>query len=218
MAIDVKQYKNVILLDHPLIAHKITQLRDKNTKTNQFKLLVKEVAILEGYEALRHLPTKMVEIETPIEKTLQPTVSRKSLCFVPILRAGLGMADGMAELVPGATFGHIGLYRDEVTHEPVEYYCKLPSNIDEYDVYVIDPMLATGGSAIDAVKMLKNHGAKKLTFICIIAAPEGVKAFCEKYPDIPLYIGALDRQLNENAYICPGLGDCGDRVFGTVKR
>ena len=218
MAIDVKQYKNVILLDHPLIAHKITQLRDKNTKTNQFKLLVKEVAILEGYEALRHLPTKMVEIETPIEKTLQPTVSRKSLCFVPILRAGLGMADGMAELVPGATFGHIGLYRDEVTHEPVEYYCKLPSNIDEYDVYVIDPMLATGGSAIDAVKMLKNHGAKKLTFICIIAAPEGVKAFCEKYPDIPLYIGALDRELNENAYICPGLGDCGDRVFGTVKK
>ena len=218
MAIDVKQYKNVILLDHPLIAHKITQLRDKNTKTNQFKLLVKEVAILEGYEALRHLPTKMVEIETPIEKTLQPTVTRKTLCFVPILRAGLGMADGMAELVPGATFGHIGLYRDEVTHEPVEYYCKLPSNIDEYDVYVIDPMLATGGSAIDAVKMLKNHGAKKLTFICIIAAPEGVKAFCEKYPDIPLYIGALDRQLNENAYICPGLGDCGDRVFGTVKR
>ena len=218
MAIDVKQYKNVILLDHPLIAHKITQLRDKNTKTNQFKLLVKEVAILEGYEALRHLPTKMVEIETPIEKTLQPTVTRKTLCFVPILRAGLGMADGMAELVPGATFGHIGLYRDEVTHEPVEYYCKLPSNIDEYDVYVIDPMLATGGSAMDAVKMLKNHGAKKLTFICIIAAPEGVKAFCEKYPDIPLYIGALDRELNENAYICPGLGDCGDRVFGTVKR
>lgn len=218
MAIDVKQYKNVILLDHPLIAHKITQLRDKNTKTNQFKLLVKEVAILEGYEALRHLPTKMVEIETPIEKTLQPTVTRKTLCFVPILRAGLGMADGMAELVPGATFGHIGLYRDEVTHEPVEYYCKLPNNIDEYDVYVIDPMLATGGSAMDAVKMLKNHGAKKLTFICIIAAPEGVKAFCEKYPDIPLYIGALDRELNENAYICPGLGDCGDRVFGTVKR
>ena len=218
MAIDVKQYKNVILLDHPLIAHKITQLRDKNTKTNQFKLLVKEVAILEGYEALRHLPIKMVEIETPIEKTLQPTVTRKTLCFVPILRAGLGMADGMAELVPGATFGHIGLYRDEVTHEPVEYYCKLPSNIDEYDVYVIDPMLATGGSAMDAVKMLKNHGAKKLTFICIIAAPEGVKAFCEKYPDIPLYIGALDRELNENAYICPGLGDCGDRVFGTVKK
>ena len=218
MAIDVSQYKNVILLDHPLLAHKITQLRDKDTKTNQFKLLVKEIAILEGYEALRHLPTRLIEVETPIEKTMQPVVSRKTLCFVPILRAGLGMADGMAELVPGATFGHIGLYRDEVTHEPVEYYCKLPSDIDEMDVYCIDPMLATGGSAIDAVAMLKKHGAKKITFICIIAAPEGVKAFSEKYPDIPLYIGALDRELNENAYICPGLGDCGDRVFGTVKK
>ena len=158
----------------------------------------------------------MVEIETPIEKTIQPVVHRKSLCFVPILRAGLGMADGMLELVPGATCGHIGLYRDEVTKEPVEYYCKLPNNIGDYDVYLIDPMLATGGSAMDAVKILKNHGAKKITFICIIAAPEGVKAFSEKYPDIPLYIGALDRELNKNAYICPGLGDCGDRVFGTI--
>ncbi len=217
MSIDLKEYSNVTLLNHPLLTHKITQLRDKNTKTNQFKLLVKEIAILEGYEALRHLPTRLVEVETPIEKTMQPVVNRKSLCFVPILRAGLGMADGMAELVPGATFGHIGLYRDEVTKEPVEYYCKLPSDIEEMDVYLIDPMLATGGSAIDAVKMLKKHGAKQITFICIIAAPEGVKAFCEKYPDIPLYIGALDRELNENAYICPGLGDCGDRVFGTVK-
>ncbi len=217
MSIDLKEYSNVTLLNHPLLTHKITQLRDKNTKTNQFKLLVKEIAILEGYEALRHLPTRLVEVETPIEKTMQPVVNRKSLCFVPILRAGLGMADGMAELVPGATFGHIGLYRDEVTKEPVEYYCKLPSNIEEMDVYLIDPMLATGGSAIDAIKMLKKHGAKQITFICIIAAPEGVKAFCEKYPDIPLYIGALDRELNENAYICPGLGDCGDRVFGTVK-
>ncbi len=217
MSIDLKEYSNVTLLNHPLLTHKITQLRDKNTKTNQFKLLVKEIAILEGYEALRHLPTRLVEVETPIEKTMQPVVNRKSLCFVPILRAGLGMADGMAELVPGATFGHIGLYRDEVTKEPVEYYCKLPSDIEEMDVYLIDPMLATGGSAIDAVKMLKKHGAKQITFICIIAAPEGVKAFCEKYPDIPLYIGALDRELNENAYICPGLGDCGDRVFGNVK-
>lgn len=216
MEIDLKKYPNVILLDHPLIRHKITQLRDKNTKTNQFKLLVKEVSILEGYEALRHLPVNMVEIETPIEKTIQPVVHRKSLCFVPILRAGLGMADGMLELVPGATCGHIGLYRDEVTKEPVEYYCKLPNNIGDYDVYLIDPMLATGGSAMDAVKILKNHGAKKITFICIIAAPEGVKAFSEKYPDIPLYIGALDRELNKNAYICPGLGDCGDRVFGTI--
>lgn len=217
MKIDVNQYKNVVLLNHPLLTHKITQLRDKNTKTNQFKLLVKEIAILEGYEALRNLPTKMVEVETPIEKTLQPVVSRKKLCFVPILRAGLGMADGMLELVPGATCGHIGLYRDEITKEPVEYYCKLPDDIGEMDVYLIDPMLATGGSANDAVKMLKKHGAKKITFICIIAAPEGVKAFCENNPDIPLYIGALDRELNDKAYICPGLGDCGDRIFGTVK-
>ena len=216
MSIDVSQYKNATILSHPLLAHKITQLRDKDTKTNQFKLLVKEIAILEGYEALRHLEIHNIDIETPVEKTSQPVVNRKQLCFVPILRAGLGMADGMAELVPGATFGHIGLYRDEETHEPVEYYCKLPQNIGEKDVYLIDPMLATGGSAIDAVKMLKLHGAKKITFICIIAAPEGVKAFCEKYPDVPLYVGALDRCLNEKAYICPGLGDCGDRTFGTI--
>ena len=216
--IDVSQYKNAIVLKHPLITHKITQLRDKQTKTNQFRLLVKEIAILEGYEALRNLPMYNVEIETPVEKTVQPVVNRKRLCFVPILRAGLGMADGMAELVPGASFGHIGLYRDEVTHLPIEYYCKLPSNIDEKEVYVIDPMLATGGSAIGAVEMLKKHGARQISFICIIAAPEGVKAFCEKYPDIPLYIGALDRCLNEKAYICPGLGDCGDRTFGTVVK
>lgn len=216
--IDVKNYKNAVIIDHPLLKHKITQLRDKETGTNQFKLLVKEIAILEGYEALKHLETKMVEIETPIEKTMQPVVNRKAVCFVPILRAGLGMADGMLELVPGATCGHIGLYRDEISKEPVEYYCKLPSDIGEKEVFLIDPMLATGGSAIDAVKMLKAHGAKKITFICIIAAPEGVKAFCEKNPDIPLYIGALDRCLNENAYICPGLGDCGDRTFGTTKK
>ena len=218
MSIDISKYKNAIVLEHPLLTHKITQLRDKETKTNQFRLLVKEVAILEGYEALRHLPTHNVAIETPVEPTVQPVVDRKSLCFVPILRAGLGMADGMAELVPGATFGHIGLYRNEVTHEPVEYYCKLPEDIESKDVYLIDPMLATGGSGIDAVKMLKKHGAKKITFICIIAAPEGVKAFCEAFPDIPLYIGALDRCLNEKAYICPGLGDCGDRTFGTIVK
>ena len=218
MSIDLKPYKNAIFLDHPLLKHKITQLRDKTTGTNQFKLLVKEIAILEGYEALKHIPTRLVEIETPIEKTHQPVVDRKHLCFVPILRAGLGMADGMLELVPGATCGHIGLYRNEETKEPVEYYCKLPSDIGDMDVYLIDPMLATGGSAIDAVKMLQNHGARKITFICIIAAPEGVKAFCERYPDIQLYVGALDRELNANAYICPGLGDCGDRTFGTVGK
>ena len=215
---NLKNKDNVILIDHPLLKHKITQLRDKETKTNQFRLLVKEIAILEGYEALRKLKTHLIEVETPIEKTMQPVVNRKHLCFVPILRAGLGMADGMLELVPGATCGHIGLYRDEITKEPVEYYCKLPANIDEMDVFLIDPMLATGGSAIDATKMLLQHGAKKITFICIIAAPEGVEAFNNAYPDIPLYIGALDRQLNENAYICPGLGDCGDRTFGTTNK
>ena len=215
---NLKNKDNVILIDHPLLKHKITQLRDKETKTNQFRLLVKEIAILEGYEALRKLRTHLIEVETPIEKTMQPVVNRKHLCFVPILRAGLGMADGMLELVPGATCGHIGLYRDEITKEPVEYYCKLPANIDEMDVFLIDPMLATGGSAIDATKMLLQHGAKKITFICIIAAPEGVEAFNNAYPDIPLYIGALDRQLNENAYICPGLGDCGDRTFGTTNK
>ena len=218
MEFDLKNYPNAILIDHPLIKHKITQLRDVTTKTNQFRLLVKEVSVLEGYEALRNLPTYNVAIETPVEPTVQPVVDYKHLCFVPILRAGLGIADGMLELVPGATCGHIGLYRDEETHEPVEYYCKLPEDIAERDVYLIDPMLATGGSAIDAVKLLKKHGAKKITFICIIAAPEGVDAFCKKNPEIPLYIGALDRCLNEKAYICPGLGDCGDRIFGTVGK
>lgn len=217
MAIDISKYKNVTVLKHPLITHKITQLRERGTRTNQFKLLVKEVAILEGYEALRNVPMYDVAIETPVEPTVQPKVHRSDLCFVPILRAGLGMADGMAELVPGAIFGHIGLYRDEVTHKPVEYYCKLPADIADKDVYLLDPMLATGGSAIDAVKMLRNHGAKKITFICIIAAPEGVKAFAEENPDVPVYIGALDRCLNEKAYICPGLGDCGDRIFGTTN-
>lgn len=214
---DISKYKNVYLIDHPLLKHKITQLRDKSTGTNQFRLLVKEIAVIEGYEALRHLDTKMIEIETPIEKTIQPVVDRKSLCFVPILRAGLGMADGMLELVPGASCGHIGLYRNKETKRPIEYYCKLPYDIANKEVLLIDPMLATGGSAIGAIDTLKKHGAKRITFICIIAAPEGIKAFSETYPDIPLYVGAIDRELNEKAYICPGLGDCGDRTFGTVK-
>jgi uracil phosphoribosyltransferase len=172
---------------------------------------------MEGYEALRNVPTKDVEIETPIEKTTVKMVRGSKLCFVPILRAGMGMVDGLTELIPTARVGHIGLYRDEVTHEPHEYYCKLPNDLENLEIYVIDPMLATGGSAIDAIRLLKEHGAKNLHFICIIAAPEGIKAFCEANPDIPLTVGALDRQLNENAYICPGLGDAGDRIFGTVK-
>ena len=212
---DISKYKNVTVLDHPLLKHKISKMRSVSTKTNYFRQLVKEVAILEGYEALKNVPTHLKEVETPIEKTMCPVMDYETLCFVPILRAGLGMVDGFTELVPGAGVGHIGLYRDEVTHEPHEYYCKLPDNIGEKEVYLIDPMLATGGSACDAIKILRGHGVKKLTFVCIIAAPEGVARFCEANPDVPLIIGALDRELNANAYICPGLGDAGDRIFGT---
>ena len=208
---------NVILLDHPLLKHKISMLRDKNTPTREFRAIVKEIAILEGYEALKHLPIVEKKIVTPIEETVQPFVEGKNVCFVPILRAGLGMVDGFNTLIPNAKVGHIGLYRDEVTHAPHAYYCKLPQNLDETEVFLLDPMLATGGSAIAAVETLKAHGAKKISFLCIIAAPEGVKAFHEAYPEIPLYIGAMDRCLNERAYICPGLGDAGDRIFGTVK-
>ena len=214
---DIKSYPNVMVLNHPLLKHKITLLRQKSTGTNEFRHLVKEIAVMEGYEALRNLKTELVEVETPLEVAKEPMISGKKLCFVPILRAGLGMVDGMLELVPSAKVGHIGLYRDEVTHQPHEYYCKLPYNIESREIYVLDPMLATGGSAVDAISMLKQHGAKNIHFICIIAAPEGVKKFVENYPDIPLYIGTLDRQLNENAYILPGLGDAGDRIFGTIK-
>lgn len=214
---DISQYKNAIVLNHPLLQHKISKMRSVTTKTNYFRQLVKEVAILEGYEALKNVPTKMKEVTTPIEKTICPHIEYENLCFVPILRAGLGMVDGFIELVPGAGVGHIGLYRDEVTHKPHEYYCKLPDNIGTKEVYLLDPMLATGGSAIGAVEILRKYGVKKIVFVCIIAAPEGVKAFCEAHPDIPLFIGTLDRELNSNAYICPGLGDCGDRIFGTEK-
>ena len=213
---DLSKYSNVTVLNHPLIKHKITKLRDINTETNLFRQLVKEIAVLEGYEALRTIKTQQIEVITPVEKTIQPYVDTSKLCFVPILRAGLGMVDGILELVPNAKVGHLGLYRDEETHQPVEYFTKLPKSIAKCDTYLIDPMLATGGSAIDAVKTLKKYGVKNISFICIIAAPEGVKAFAEAYPEIPLYIGALDRELNENASICPGLGDCGDRIYGTV--
>lgn len=214
---DLKQYQNVVVLNHPLLTHKIAILRDEKTPTSEFRNVVKEIAMMEAYEALKDVPTKMVEIKTPIEVTTQPMVEGKKLCFVPILRAGMGMVDGFTALVPSARVGHIGLYRDEVTHEPHEYYCKLPNNLESKKIYLLDPMLATGGSAIDAVKLLKQHGAKDLSFVCIIAAPEGVKAFKEAYPEIPLYIGAMDRELNDRAYICPGLGDAGDRIFGTIK-
>lgn len=210
-------YPNLVLLSHPLLTHKISILRDKKTACSEFRQVVKEIAIMEAYEALKDVETKMVTFDTPIERTTQPVVDGKKLCFVPILRAGMGMVDGFIEMIPTARVGHIGLYRDEKTHLPHEYYCKLPSDIESKKTYVLDPMLATGGSALGAIKILKDHGAKNLHFVCIIAAPEGVKAFCETYPDIPLYVGTIDRELNSNAYICPGLGDCGDRIFSTVN-
>ena len=212
---EIKDYPNVTLLNHPLLKHKISILRDEKTPTSEFRQVVKEIAMMEGYEALRDVETKEVLIKTPIEETKQPVVEGKKLCFVPILRAGMGMVDGFTALVPTARVGHIGLYRDEVTHEPHEYYCKLPNNLEEKQIYVLDPMLATGGSAIDAVKLLKQHGAKHLHFVCIIAAPEGLKALHEAHPDVDIYVAALDDHLNEKGYIVPGLGDAGDRIFGT---
>jgi uracil phosphoribosyltransferase len=214
---DLSNYPNVKVLEHPLLKHKITHLRDVNTQTNDFRKIVKEIAIMQGYEALRNIPTHNIDVVTPIETSSEPVIDYKKICFVPILRAGLGMVDGMIELVPNAKVGHVGLYRDEVTKIPVEYYVKLPNSIKDCDVYLLDPMLATGGSAIGAINTLKKYGAKKITFICIIAAPEGVKALANAFPDLPIIIGTVDRQLNENAYICPGLGDCGDRIFGTTK-
>lgn len=206
---------NVIEMTHPLIKHKISLLRDKNTGTNEFRKLIEEIAILMGYEALRDLPLEDVEIETPIEKCKTPMVSGKKLAIVPILRAGLGMVNGLLALVPSAKVGHIGLYRDEKTHEPHEYYCKLPNPIDQRMIVVLDPMLATGGSAIAAIDFIKQHGGKNIKFMSIIAAPEGIRKLSEAHPDVQLYCGNIDRELNEDAYICPGLGDAGDRIFGT---
>ena len=206
---------NVVVFEHPLIQHKISLLRDKNTGTNEFRQLVDEIAMLEGFEALSDLPVEDVEIETPIEKCMTPMIAGRKLAVVPILRAGLGMVSGILALVPSAKVGHIGMYRDEETHEPHEYYCKLPDPIEERLIVVTDPMLATGGSAIAAVDFIKQHGGKNIKFLCIIAAPEGVKRLQEAHPDIQIYVGHLDRELNEAAYICPGLGDAGDRIFGT---
>ena len=211
----MEKFENVTYFNHPLIQHKISILRKKETGTNEFRHLVEEIAMLEGFEALNDLPLEEVEIETPIEKCKTPMISGRKLAIVPILRAGLGMVEGILALVPSAKIGHIGLYRDEETFEPHEYYCKLPSPIEERTIVVCDPMLATGGSAIDAITMIKKHGGRNIKFMCIIAAPEGVKALHEAHPDVQIYIGHLDRCLNERAYICPGLGDAGDRIFGT---
>lgn len=206
---------NVVIMDHPLIQHKISMLRDKDTGTNEFRTLVEEIAMLMGFEALRDLPLEEVEIETPIETCKTPFIAGKKMAIVPILRAGLGMVGGILNLVPSAKVGHIGLYRDPETHEPHEYYCKLPEPIEQRTIVVVDPMLATGGSGSDAIRMIKDHGGKHIKFMCIIAAPEGLKKLHEDHPDIQIYVGHLDRELNENAYICPGLGDAGDRIFGT---
>ena len=205
----------VVIMDHPLIKHKISLMRNENTGTKDFRVLAEEIAMLMGYEALRDLPTELVKVKSPVAESMQPMIWGKKLAVVPILRAGLGMVNGILALVPTAKVGHIGLYRDEVTHEPHEYYCKLPEHIDERLVILPDPMLATGGSAIQAVDFIKAKGCTNIKFMCIIAAPEGLEALREAHPDIDIYVGNLDDYLNEDAYIVPGLGDAGDRIFGT---
>ena len=211
-----KNLDNVMVFDHPLIQHKISRLRDKHTGTNEFRQLVGEIAMLEGFEALSDLPLEDIEVETPIETCKTPVIAGKKLAIVPILRAGLGMVDGVLSLVPTAKVGHIGLYRDPETHEPHEYYCKLPSPIEERTIVVVDPMLATGGSGSAAIDFIKQHGGRKIKFMCIIAAPEGVEKLHHDHPDVQIYIGHVDRELNKDAYICPGLGDAGGRIFGTL--
>ena len=205
----------VLIMDHPLVQHKVSLLRSKNTGTKEFKELVSEIATLLCYEATRDLPTEEIEVETPIAIARTRVLSGRKLALVPILRAGLGMVDGMLALLPAAKVGHIGMYRDEKTLEPVEYYCKLPADIAEREVIVLDPMLATGGSACDAISQIKKRGVKNLKFIGIIAAPEGLKRLQETHPDVDIYVAALDEKLNENGYIVPGLGDAGDHIFGT---
>lgn len=203
------------IIDHPLITHKLTIMRCKETGSKDFRELLNEIAMLMGYEITRDLPLEDIEIETPVSKMTAKTISGKKLAIVPILRAGLGMVDGLLSLVPVAKVGHIGLYRDPETHKPVEYYCKLPFDIEERITIVVDPMLATGGSSSDALTLLKKKGCKNLKLMCLVAAPEGVKKVQETHPDVDIFVAALDDHLNENAYIIPGLGDAGDRLFGT---
>ena len=204
------------IINHPLITHKLSIMRNKKTGSKDFRELLNEIAMLMGYELTRDLPLEDVTIETPIQKMKAKMISGKKLAIVPILRAGLGMVDGLQSLVPVAKVGHIGLYRDPETHTPVEYYCKLPHDIEERIVILVDPMLATGGSAVDALTMLKKRGCKAIRFMCLVAAPEGVKKVQDAHPDVDIYTAALDERLNEHAYIVPGLGDAGDRIFGTL--
>ena len=211
----MENYKNVHVLDHPLIRHKLAIIRNKDTDTKQFRDVVKELATLMAYESFKDVPTQEITVETPLEVTTQTVVKENSIAIVPILRAGLGMVDGILSLFPAAKVGHIGLYRDEETLEPQEYYCKLPVNIEEKVVMVVDPMLATGGSACDAVQMLKKRGCKNIKLMSIIASPEGVEKVANTHPDVEVFISTLDRCLNEHGYILPGLGDAGDRIFGT---
>ena len=207
--------QKVVVMDHPLIQHKVGLIRRKETGSKEFRELIGEIAMYMCYEATRDLKLKDIEIETPICKTTVKELSGKKLAVVPILRAGLGMVEGMLAMIPAAKVGHIGLYRDPETLKPVEYYCKLPADSNEREVFVVDPMLATGGSAVAAIQMLKDKGVKNIRFLCIIAAPEGVEAMKKAHPDVDIYIGALDEHLNEHGYIVPGLGDAGDRIFGT---
>ncbi len=208
-------HPNVTVLDHPLIQHKLTKLRDQETATRDFKALVNEIAMLMAYEATKDLPLEATEVATPLERTTGMLVAGKKLALVPILRAGLGMVDGITQLVPNARVGHIGLYRDHETLEPVDYYFKIPGDEEDRLFFVLDPMLATGGSAVQAVSTLKRSGARRIRFLCLVAAPEGVERLAEAHPDVQIYTAALDRELNDHGYILPGLGDAGDRLFGT---
>ncbi|MBO7377691.1 MAG: uracil phosphoribosyltransferase [Clostridia bacterium] len=204
-----------VIVNHPLIQHKMTMMRDKNTNTKDFKQLLDEISLLVAYEATKDLPLEDIEVETPICKTIGKRISGRSVGVVPILRAGLGMVDGITRLIPNAKVGHIGLYRDRKTHKPVEYYCKLPADADKRTLIVVDPMLATGGSAVAAIQFIKDRGCTDIKMMNLIAAPEGVKVVREAHPDVDIYVAALDERLNENDYIVPGLGDAGDRIFGT---
>ena len=205
----------VYVFDHPLIQHKVALMRQTNTSVKDFRELAREIALLMGFEATRNLPLEEVEIETPICKTKVNMLKGEDIAIIPILRAGLGFVDGMLELVPNAKVGHVGLYRDPDTLEPVEYYCKLPKDIEKRQIFVVDPMLATGGSAVAAIDFIKQRGGTNITFMCLIAAPEGIEALQKAHPDVDIYIAAKDERLNENAYIVPGLGDAGDRLYGT---